>query len=111
MGCRRWHLHFTPTSSSGLNLIERWFKELTDKRLRRGRFTSVAELTEAITTWAEHWNTDPKPFIWKATAQDIIAKVQRGRDTLHQIKSTTDHELARVRAAMGRPAGHDDWLG
>jgi transposase len=88
---RRWHLHFTPTSSSWLNLIERWFKELTDKRLRRGRFTSVTDLTEAITTWAEHWNTDPKPFIWKATAEDIIAKVQRGRETLHQIKSTTDH--------------------
>src|SRR3954453_6758305 len=88
---RRWHLHFTPTSSSWTNLIERWFKELTDKRLRRGRFTSVAELTEAITTWAEHWNIDPKPFIWKATAEEIIAKVQRGRETLHQIKSTTDH--------------------
>ncbi len=88
---RRWHLHFTPTSSSWTNLIERWFKELTDKRLRRGRFTSVADLTDAITTWAAYWNTDPKPFIWKATADDIIAKVQRGRDALHQIKSTTDH--------------------
>jgi transposase len=88
---RRWHLHFTPTSSSWLNLIERWFKELTDKRLRRGVFTSVAELTDAITLWAEHWNTDPKPFIWKATADDIIAKVQRGRETLHRIKTQTDH--------------------
>ena len=88
---RRWHLHFTPTSSSWLNLIERWFKELTDKRLRRGRFTSVADLTTAITIWAEHWNTDPKPFIWKATAEDIIAKTQRGRHALHQIKSQTDH--------------------
>ena len=88
---RRWHLHFTPTSSSWLNLIERWFKELTDKRLRRGRFTSVADLTTAITIWAEHWNTNPKPFIWKATAEDIIAKTQRGRDALHQIKSQTHH--------------------
>ena len=88
---RRWHLHFTPTSSSWTNLVERWFKELTDKRLRRGRFTSVADLTGAITIWAEHWNTDPKPFIWKATAEEIIAKVQRGRETLRQIKSTTDH--------------------
>ncbi len=70
---------------------ERWFKELTDRRLRRGVFTSVADLTSAITTWAEHWNNDPKPFIWKATAQDIITKVQRGRATLHQIKSQTDH--------------------
>ena len=70
---------------------ERWFKELTDKRLRRGVFTSVAELTAAITTWAEHWNENPKPFIWKATAEDIITKVQRGRKTLHQIKTQTDH--------------------
>jgi len=88
---RRWHLHYTPTSSSWVNLVERWFKELTDKRLRRGIFTSVAELTEAIASWAAHWNTDPKPFIWKATAQDVIAKVQRGRTTLHQIKTQTHH--------------------
>ena len=73
-----------------MNLIERWFKELTDKRLRRGVFTSVAELSAAITTWAEHWNTNPNPFIWKATAEDIIAKVQRGRQTLYQINSQTD---------------------
>jgi len=88
---RRWHLHFTPTSSSWLNLIERWFKDLTDRRLRRGTFTSVGDLTQAITTWAEHWNEDPKPLIWKATAQDIITKVQRGRATLHQTNTQTDH--------------------
>ncbi|CAN3132094.1 Putative transposase [Mycobacterium sp. smrl_JER01] len=74
-----------------MNLIERWFKELTDKRLRRGTFTSVAELCEAITTWAAHWNADPKPFIWKATAKDIITKVRRGRATLHQINTQTGH--------------------
>lgn len=88
---RRWHLHYTPTSSSWVNLIERWFKELTDKRLRRGTFTSVADLTAAITTWAEHWNTNPTPFIWKATAEDIITKVRRGRQTLNQLNSQTDH--------------------
>src|SRR6478736_2399345 len=88
---RRWHLHFIPTSSSWLNLVERWFKELTDKRLRRGVFTSVDNLTQAITVWAEHWNSDPKPFVWKATAEDIIKKVSRGRETLRQIKSSTDH--------------------
>jgi transposase len=87
---RRWHLHFTPTSISWLDLIERWFKELTDRRLRRGVFTSVSDLAAAITTWAEHWNTDPKPF-WKATAEDIITKVQRGRETLRQINTQTDH--------------------
>jgi len=58
---------------------------------RRGRFTSVADLTQAITTWAEHWNIDPKPFIWKATAEDIITKVRRGRETLNRINSQTDH--------------------
>jgi hypothetical protein len=88
---RRRYLHYTPTSSSWLNLIERWFKELTDKRLRRGVFTSVADLTAAITTWAEHWNEEPKPFIWKAPAEDIIDKVRRGRATLHQIKTQTEH--------------------
>ena len=88
---RRWHLHPAPTSSSWLNLIERWFKELTDKRLRRGAFSSVADLTEAITTWAAHWNAHPTPFIWKATAEDIIIKVRRGRETLNRINSQTDH--------------------
>jgi transposase len=88
---RRWHMHPTPTSSSWLNLIERWFKELTDKRLRRGVFTSVADLTAAITTWAEHWNANPTPFTWKATADDIITKARRGRETLNRINSQTDH--------------------
>jgi transposase len=82
----RWHLHFTPTSSSWVNLVERWFKHLTDRRLRRGVFTSVPALIEAITTWVEHGNTDPKPFEWHAKAEDIIAKVRRGRATLSQVK-------------------------
>ena len=64
---------------------------LTDRRLRRGTFNSVNDLSEAITTWATHWNDDPKPFIWKATADDIIRKVQRGRKTLRQINTQTDH--------------------
>ena len=62
----------------------------TRKRLRRGMFSSVADLTAAITEWAEHWNTDPKPFAWKATAEQIITKVRRGRETLHWIKGQTD---------------------
>jgi len=70
----RWHLHFTPTSSSWLNLVERWFKELTDRRLRRGAFSSVNELIDAIELWAEHWNDDPKPFVWHATAAEIIER-------------------------------------
>jgi len=87
----RWHLHFTPTSSSWLNLIERWFKELTDRRLRRGVFTSVDDLIDAIELWAEHWNDNPKPFIWHKTADEIIAKVRRGRAALTQAKSATRH--------------------
>jgi transposase len=88
---KRWHLHFTPTSSSWLNLIERWFKELTDRRLRRGVFASVDQLLDAIYDWAHHWNADPKPFIWHKTAEEIITKVRRGRAALTQAKSATDH--------------------
>jgi len=89
---RRWHLHFTPTSSSWLNLVERWFRELTDRRLRRGSFMSVAHLIDAITLWAEHWNADPKPFIWRAEADAILAKVRRGREALtNNVNSVSDH--------------------
>lgn len=87
----RWHLHFTPTSSSWLNLVERWFNELTRRRLRRGVFNSVAALTDAVETWAEHWNDDPKPFVWHTPAKDIIAKVRRGRAALTRTKSATRH--------------------
>jgi transposase len=87
----RWHLHFTPTSSSWLNLVERWFKELTDRKLRRSTFTSVPALIDAIELWVEHWNDDPKPFQWHAAAADILAKVQRGRTALTQVKSATQH--------------------
>jgi transposase len=85
----RWHLHFIPTSSSWLNLVERWFKELTDRRLRRAAFSSVPVLIEAIELWAEHWNDDPKPFIWHAQADKIIEKVRRGRVALTRAKSAT----------------------
>jgi transposase len=87
----RWHLHFTPTSSSWLNLVERWFKELTDRRLRRGTFNSVPALIAAIGTWVTHWNSDPKPFVWHAEAEKIIEKVHRGRKTLSQVNAATDH--------------------
>jgi transposase/transposase-like protein len=88
---KRWHLHFTPTSSSWLNLVERWFAEITNKRIRRGTFGSVRELTDAIDHWVEHWNDNPEPFVWHRTAEEIIAKVQRGRAALHRVtKSATD---------------------
>ena len=89
---QRWHLHFTPTSASWLNLVEGWFAQLTNRRLKSGSFTSVAALTEAIELWASHWNDDPKPFVWHTPANKIIDKVRRGRAALtHQIKSATDH--------------------
>ncbi len=87
----RWHLHFIPTSSSWLNLVERWFNELTARRLRRGVFDSVAALVDAIEVWADHWNDDPKPFIWHKPAEEIITKVRRGRAALTKAKSATDH--------------------
>jgi len=83
----RFHLHFTPTSSSWLNLVERWFRNLTDKAIRRGVFPSVPDLIAAIEAYLEAHNDDPKPFVWTATAEDILAKVRRGRVALTQIAS------------------------
>ena len=83
----RFHLHFTPTSSSWLNLVERWFRNLTDKAIRRGVFKSVPDLIAAIEAYLEANNNDPKPFVWTATAEQILEKVRRGRVTLNQITS------------------------
>jgi transposase len=79
---RRFHLHFTPTSSSWLNMVERWFREITTRRIRRGSFGSVADLVSAIEDYIAHHNDDPRPFIWTKTAGQIIAKVRRGRIAL-----------------------------
>jgi transposase len=88
----RWHLHFTPTSSSWLNLVEGWFAQLTKRPLRDASFDSVAALVDAIDLWAEHWNDDPKPFVWHRPAKQIITNVQRGRAALtHHTKSATHH--------------------
>src|SRR6201998_289307 len=81
----RFHLHFTPTSSSWLNLVERWFRELTDKALRRGVFHSVPDLVAAIPEYIDTHNNDPKPYVWTATAESILAKVARGRITLEKV--------------------------
>jgi len=81
----RFHLHFTPTSSSWLNLVERWFRELTEKALRRGVFHSVPDLITAIEAYLDAHNDDPKPFVWTATAEDILAKVARGRVALQAV--------------------------
>jgi transposase len=80
----RFHFHFTPTSSSWLNMVERFFRDLTERQLRRGVFTSVAELQAAILAYIEEHNRNPKPFIWTAKATDILEKVKRARATLYK---------------------------
>jgi transposase len=81
----RFHLHFTPTSSSWLNLVERWFREITDKAIRRGVFASVPDLVAAIEAYLEANNANPEPFVWTATADAILEKVRRGRVALETI--------------------------
>jgi transposase len=71
----RFTLHFTPTSSSWLNLVERWFAELTTKKLRRGAHRSVRELNTDIRAWIETWNDDPKPYVWTKTADQILESI------------------------------------
>ena len=78
--------HFVPTSSSWLNLVERWFGELTRKRIRRGVFFSVEDLQQAIAEFLAAWNADPKPFVWTATVDSILEKLSRCRQTLEKIK-------------------------
>ena len=73
----RFHLHFTPTSSSWLNQVERWFGLLTDKQLRRGVHDSVTSLEADIQSWIEHWNTNPRPFSWTRTADEILERLAR----------------------------------
>ena len=83
----RFHVHFIPTSSSWLNLIERWFRDLTDKRIRRGTFKSVPQLIEAITNYIAGHNDNPKSFVWTAKVNDILAKVSRARAVLNNVSS------------------------
>jgi transposase len=78
----RFQMHFTPTSSSWLNLVERWFRDLTQKRLRRGTFTSVRQLQQAIFEYVEHHNNQAEGSHWKALPKEILAKVRRARVVL-----------------------------
>jgi transposase len=82
---KRFHLHFTPTSSSWLNQVERWFRDLTDKNLRRGIFASVPDLIASIEEYLTAHNADPKPYVWTATAESILAKVKRAHTKLQQV--------------------------
>jgi len=78
--------HYVPTSSSWLNLVERWFSELTSKRIRRGTFLSVPDLITAIEEFMGTWNRNPKPFVWTATVDSIVEKLRRFRQTLENIQ-------------------------
>ncbi len=82
----RFHLHFTPTSASWLNLVERFFAEITRKRIRRGTFTSVADLQAAIQDYLSAHNANPKPFVWTKTADVILEKERRALDALEAVK-------------------------
>ena len=87
----RFHIHFTPTSSSWLNMVERFFRDLTQNRLRRGIFRDVEELITAIGEYIDKHNANPKPFVWTAKAADILEKVKRARTAL---------EIANLLAAL-----------
>ncbi len=83
----RFHQHFTPTSSSWLNVIERWFRDLTQNRIRNGVFRSVAELQQAIRDYIDHHTANPRSFVWTKKAEDILQKVTRARNALNKIPS------------------------
>ena len=78
----RFHLHFTPTSSSWLNLVERWFRDLTTDRLRRGSFGSVADLIAAIRTYLDNHNQNPQVFVWSAPVDRILTKIAKCKEAL-----------------------------
>jgi transposase len=81
----RFHLHFTPTSSSWLNLVERWFREITDKRIRRGSFRSVQVLIKAIKLYLENHNQNPQVFVWSAPVERILAKITKCKEALDAV--------------------------
>ena len=83
----RFHMHFTPTGASWLNMVERFFRDLTQNRLRRGVFRDVMELVEAIDNFVDRHNEHPKSFIWTKAANDILEKVKRARASLHTVQS------------------------
>jgi len=83
----RFHIHFTPTSSSWLNLVERWFGEITDKRIRRGVFKSEQDLIDAIMSYIQNHNDNPKTYTWTVKAEDILKKVRRARAVLDKMET------------------------
>jgi transposase len=83
----RFHLHFTPKGASWMNLVERFFADLTTKRIRRGVFTSVGNLEEAIHDYLDHHHADPKPFVWTKKAETILAKERRALEKLQSLSA------------------------
>lgn len=83
----RVHMHFTPTSSSWLNLVERWFREITTKRIRRGSFQNVAQLEWAIEAFIAEHNANPRPYVWTADLKDILPKIARAHDALDTVRN------------------------
>lgn len=87
----RFHLHFTPTSGSWLNLVERWFAELTRRKLRRSSHRSVKDLETDVTAWIEAWNADPKPFVWVKTADEILDNLANYCTRINQLSNDSGH--------------------
>jgi transposase len=98
----RFVLHFIPTSSSWLNLIERWFAELTQKAIRRGSFHSVQDLQQAIDAFLATWNANPKPFVWTASVDRILAKIARCRQRLERVKPGCTRPKSRMKISRNR---------
>ncbi len=82
-------MHFTPTSPSWMNLVERFFRDLTVDCIRDGSFASVPELVASIEAYLTEWDLDPKRYVWKTEGQEILRKIQRARDTLAGISEQT----------------------
>ena len=98
----RFIMHYVPTSSSWLNLVERWFGELTSKRIRRGSFANVEDLKRAIGEFLNSWNENPKPFVWTATVEAIQQKLSSCRQTLEQIQPGCTQRRTNGRRKKGR---------
>jgi hypothetical protein len=101
-------MHFTPTSASWLNMVERFFRDLTTERLRRGVFRCVPELICAIKEYIAVHNKDPKPFVWNASTNDILQKVIRANRRLGSKKNEADHSSIRPSPAA-RLAKNSPW--
>lgn len=84
---RRFHLHFTPTYGSWMNLVERWFSALTTKKLKRSAYTSAKALAADIQAWVDKWNEDPTPFVWHKTAEQILERLAGYCATINQSTS------------------------